>query len=140
MSWYNKNSMEPRTKKLTLEDVLSEQPFYEQPIRKTKSKKLRNQELLQVLPFYDDVGVLKRQRAFRNYAETYEVEAIDNRSLDDSLRLSKTSIKDLFNDLLRERRGFKFILNAKATFKNELMIMKLYIQQLFYFRSKSDNK
>ena len=43
-----------------------------------------------MLPFYDDVGILKKQEAFRNYSETYEVETIDNKSLDDSIFLSKT--------------------------------------------------
>ena len=46
-----------------------------------------------MLPFYDDVGILKRNRAFRNYAEAYEVETTHKKSLDDSLLLSKTSIK-----------------------------------------------
>ena len=46
-----------------------------------------------MLPFYDDVGILKKQKAFRNYSETYEVETIDNKSLDDSIFLSKTYIK-----------------------------------------------
>ena len=46
-----------------------------------------------MLPFYDDVGILKKQKAFRNYSETYEVGTIDNKSLDDSIFLSKTYIK-----------------------------------------------
>ena len=46
-----------------------------------------------MLPFYDDVGILKKQEAFRNYSETYEVETTDNKSLDDSIFLSKTFIK-----------------------------------------------
>ena len=46
-----------------------------------------------MLPFYDGVGILKKQEAFRNYSETYEVETTDNKSLDDSIFLSKTYIK-----------------------------------------------
>ena len=46
-----------------------------------------------MLPFYDDVDILKKQKTFRNYSETYEVETIDNKSLDDSIFLSKTYIK-----------------------------------------------
>ena len=49
-----------------MEELLSEQPFYKKPIKRTKRKKLSNLELLQVLPFYDDVGVLKRQKAHKN--------------------------------------------------------------------------
>ena len=59
----------------------------------------------------------KKQRAFRNYFETNEVETIDKTSLSDSLFLSKHSIKNLSNDLLRERRGFKHILTTKITLK-----------------------
>ena len=44
----------------------------------------------------------KKQSAFRNYFETNEVETIDKTSLSDSLFLSKHSIKNLSNDLLRE--------------------------------------
>ena len=44
--------------------LLSEQPFYKEPMTKHRSKKLTNQELLQVLSFYDDVGILRKRRAF----------------------------------------------------------------------------
>ena len=52
----------------------------------------------------------KKKRAFRGYAETYKVEIINNRSLSDSLSVGKNSIKNLFNELLREKRGFKYII------------------------------
>ena len=77
--------------------------LYKQPVRKPRSKKLSNQELL-VLPFYDDVGILKKQKGFRNYSETYEVKTIDNKSLDDSLFLSKTSIK-IYLLIYQEKKG-----------------------------------
>ena len=73
-----------------------------------------------MLPFYHEFGILKRNRAFRDYAETYEVETIDKKGLDDSLLLSKTTIKNLFNDLLREKGGFKYILTTKITLKKHI--------------------
>ena len=73
-----------------------------------------------MLLFYDDVAVLRKEKAFKNYAETYKVETIDNKSLSDSLSLSKNSIKNLFNDLLREKRGFKYILSTKITSKKHI--------------------
>ena len=82
-----------------------------------------------MLPFYDDVGILKRNRAFRNYAETYQVETIDDKSLDDPLFLSKNSIKSLFNDLLSEKNVVKYILSTKITFKKVLRTMKLNMLQ-----------
>ena len=55
--------------------------------------------------------------AHKYYAETYDVEVIDNKSLDDSLFLAKKSINDLFRDLLREKRGFKYNLYIVVTLK-----------------------
>ena len=70
-----------------------------------------------MLPFYDNVGILRKQKAFRKYVETYEVKVIDEVSLSDLLSMSKNSMKSLFNDLLREKRGFKSILTTKITLK-----------------------
>ena len=56
----------------------------------------------------------------RRYAETYKVEIINNRNLSDSLSVSKTSIKNLFHELLREKRGFKKIISAKITPKKRI--------------------
>ena len=75
---------------------------------------------MQVLPFYDDVRILRKRRAFKNYADTYEVETIDNKSLSGLLFLSKSSIKNIFNDLLREKRGFKYILGTKIILKKRI--------------------
>ena len=35
----------------------------------------------------------------------------------DTLDLSRTSINELFTDLLRQKRGFKYLLTTKVTFK-----------------------
>ena len=42
---------------------------------------------------------------------------MDSKSLDDSLFLAKRSIIDFFRDLLEEKRGFKYILSTRVTFK-----------------------
>ena len=42
---------------------------------------------------------------------------MDSKSLDDSLFLAKRSINDFFKDLLEEKRGFKYILSVRVTFK-----------------------
>ena len=82
------------------------------PKRVTKYQILKN-----ILPFYDSVGISRKQRAFRNYAETYKVEVVRRISLSDSLFSAKISIIDLFLDLLKEKRGFKYILSIKVTLK-----------------------
>ena len=94
-----------KPKDFTITDLLSEQPFYKTPMKWQKKNKLTNQELLQILRFYDSVGITKKDRAFRNYVSTYDAEIMDRESLMDTLDLSRTSINELFTDLLRERRG-----------------------------------
>ena len=42
---------------------------------------------------------------------------MDTKSLDDSLFLAKRSINDFFNDLLEEKREFKYNLLAAITLK-----------------------
>ena len=42
---------------------------------------------------------------------------MDRESLMDTFALSRTSINELFTNLLRERRGFKYFLTARATLK-----------------------
>ena len=42
---------------------------------------------------------------------------MDTKSLDDSLFLAKRSINDFFKDLLEEKKGFKYILSTRVTFK-----------------------
>ena len=102
-----------KIKQLSIKKLLNEQPFYKQPIKKPGIKKLSNQDLLRELPFYDDINILRNERTFRGYAETYKVEIINNRNLSDSLSVSKNSIKNLFHELLREKRGFKYIISIK---------------------------
>ena len=40
---------------------------------------------------------------------------VDRISLRDSLFLARNSVIDLFKDLLKEKRGFKYILSVKVT-------------------------
>ena len=60
------------------------------------------------------------KRAFKGYVEAYKVEIINNKSLSDSLSVSKNSIKNLFDELLREKRGFKYIISVKITLKKRI--------------------
>ena len=57
----NSNKYKKRKNKdLTIEDLLSEQPFYQASTETQKNNKLTNQELLQVLAFYDSVSITKK--------------------------------------------------------------------------------
>ena len=100
-------------KKLCNYQLSKELPFF--PKRPKKLNKL--QILKNILPLYDRVGISKRQRAFRGCAKTFNVEVVDRKNLGDSLFLARSSIGDLFSDLLQEKRGFKYILSTTITLK-----------------------
>ena len=70
-----------------------------------------------MLPFYDDVGIFKRQRAHKKCLTSYYVECFVKNNLSDSLFSSKNSIKRLFNDLLREKKWFKYYFGTTVTLK-----------------------
>ena len=104
-----------KIKQLTTNDLVSEEPLFKPFLnlfltQKPRVKKLNNHELLQVPPFYDVINVLRKARAFKKYAETYEVEIINSKNLLDLLSVSKNNIKNLFDELLREKKGFQICL------------------------------
>ena len=85
-----------KIKKLSTIKLLSKQPFYKEPTKNPSIKKLSNFEILRKLPFYDDIDISRKEKSFKKYAETCQVEIINNKSLSDSLSHSKSSIKNLF--------------------------------------------
>ena len=109
-----------KIKQLSTKEVLSKQRFHKQPTKKPRVKKLSNRELLRELPFYGDINISRKERVFKEYAETYEVQIIDNTSLSDLLYVRKNSLKNLFDELLREKRGFKYVLSTKIILKKRI--------------------
>ena len=89
-------------------DYFKELPFYNVSIDKPIIKRLKNIDLLSELPFYDQLNIVKTDQAFSGYAMSYQVEIVDKKDLIVQLEASKSSIKDLFNDLLNETKGFKY--------------------------------
>ena len=80
-----------------------ELPFYNKLIEKPKVKRLKNIDWLAELPFYEQLSVIKTNQAFTGYAMSYKVEIIERKDPIVQLEASKSSIKDLLNDLLNER-------------------------------------
>ena len=97
-------------------------------------------KLLQGQPFYkqainDDINILRKERRFQRYDETYKVEITNNKHLRGSLFVSKNSIRNLFDKLLREKRSFEYIIRVKITRKkrindNEIDSRTLYFNSL----------
>ena len=76
-------------------------------MEKPKIKKLPNVELLNELAFYDSLSIKEISKAFRRYGKSYSIEIVDSKDPLIQLNASKSSIKDLFKDLLYEMKGFK---------------------------------
>ena len=89
-------------------ELLQILPFYNVLIKKPKIKHLSNIELLHELPFYDELSVVEISKAFIRYARNYKVEIIESKDPLVQLEASKSSIEDLFKDLLNKMKGFKY--------------------------------
>ena len=98
-------------------DYFKELPFYNVSIDKPKIKSLKNVDLFAELPFYDQLNITKTEQAFSGYAMSYKVEIVDKKDLIVQLEASKSSIKDLFNDLLNKTRDFKYQIKVKVLLK-----------------------
>ena len=105
------------------------------PRRPKRPRKLTKHQILKnILPLYDSVGISRRERAFREYIETYNVEVADRISLSDSLFLAKSSIVDLFKDLLKEKRSFKYLYQQQSLLKFGIMqLIDMILKQSILF-------
>ena len=104
-----------------------ELPFYNKLIEKPKVKRLKNIDWLAELPFYEQLSVIKTDVAFRAYAVWYKVEIIERKDPIVQLEASKSSIKDLLNDLLNETKGFKYQITVKVLLKNKSLKLLQFI-------------
>ena len=98
-------------------DYFKELPFYNKPIKKPKVKRLKNIDRLIELPFYEQLNVIKTDQAFSGYAASYKVEIVDKKDLIVQLEASKSSIKDLFSNLLNETKDFKHQITVKVQWR-----------------------
>ena len=87
------------------------------PIEKPKVKHLKNIDRLAELPFYEQLSVVKIDQAFRAYAMSYKAKIIEKKDPIVQLGASKSSIKDLLNNLLNETKGFKYQITVNVLLK-----------------------
>ena len=98
-------------------DYFKELPFYNKPIKKPKVKRLKNIDRLAELPFYEQLSVIKTNQVFRGYAMSYKVEIVEKKEPIVQLKASKSSIKDLFSDILNETKDFKYKITVNVLLK-----------------------
>ena len=63
------------------------------------------------------MNVIKTYHVLTGYAMSYKVGIIEKKDPIKQLEASKSSIKDLFSDLLNEIKDFKYQVTLKVTFK-----------------------
>ena len=110
-------------------DRFKELAFYKKPIKKAKVKRLKNIDRLAELPLYEQLSVIKTDQAFREYAISYKVEIIERKDPIIQLEAIKSTIKDLFSDLLNETKGFKYQISVKVLLKSTSPMEKLNLFQ-----------
>ena len=88
--------------------ILKNFPFYNKPIQKPKVKRLKSIDQLAELPFHEQLIVIKTDQTFREYATSHKVKIIEKKDPILQLEASKSSIKDLFSDILNETKRFKY--------------------------------
>ena len=79
--------------------------------------------------FYEELNIIKTNGMFRGYAVSYKVKIIEKKDSITQLEASKSSIKDLFSDLLNEAKGFKYQIALKVTLKNTSQMKILNLDQ-----------
>ena len=67
---------------------------------------------------------------------SYKVEIIERKDPTVQLESSKSSIKDLFNNLLHETKGFKYRITVKVLLKNTSCMEKLNLLQFILIHSQ----
>ena len=108
-----------------LVNYFKELPYNNKHIENSKIKRLKNIDLLSELPSWEEMNVIKTNHASRGYAMSYKIELVEKKDPITQLETGKSSIQDLFNDLLNETKGFKQKITLKVTLKNTSQIQKL---------------
>ena len=67
---------------------------------------------------------------------SYKVEIIERKDPIYQLEASKSSIKDLFSDLLNETKGFKYQITLKVVSKNTNQMEKLNLDQIILIQQQ----
>ena len=63
---------------------------------------------------------------------SYKVEIVDKKDLIVQLEASKSSIKDLFNDLLNETKGFKYQITVKVLLKKYKLNGEIEVRPVYF--------
>ena len=111
-------------------DYFKELPFYNKPIEKPV-KHLKDTESVE-LPFYEQLSVIKTDQVFKGYAMSYKVVIIEKKDPIVQLEASNLSIKNLFNDLLNETKGFKYQITVEVLLKKYKPNKEIEFERVYF--------
>ena len=100
-------------------DYFKKLPFYNKYIEKPKNKRLKNIDLLSERPVYEKLNVAKTNCAIRGYAMSDKVELVVKKDPLIQLEASKSSINNMFNNLLDQTKSFKYQITLKVKSKKQ---------------------
>ena len=102
-------------------------PFIINPL-KNQLKSLKNIDRLA------ELSVIQTDQAFKGYAISYNIKIVERKDPIVQLDASKLSIKDLFNDLLNETKGFKYQITLNDFLKKRSTIEKLNLNRFILIK------
>ena len=79
-----------------------------------------------------ELNAMKTNHVFRGYAMSYKVEIVEKKDLIIQLEASKSSIKDMFSDLLNETKGFKYQITVKVMLKKYKPNREIEFRPVFF--------
>ena len=79
-----------------------------------------------------ELSIIKTNYAFRGYAMSYKAEVIVKKDPIVQLETIKSSIKDLFSDLLDETKGFKYQNTVKILFKKHKLNGEIEFRPVYF--------
>ena len=113
-------------------DCFKELSFHNKPIKKPNVQCLKNIDRLAELPFYEQLSVIKTNQAFKGYEMLYKVEITERKDPIIQLKESKSSIKDLFNDLLNETKVFEYQITKKFLLEKYRLIGEIEFASSYF--------
>ena len=117
------------------QDSLKNQPFYNEEIEQTEKNKKKHKKskkkytkkrrnkltiykvLRNILPMHDTTIITRKAYDFKGDAATYDVEVRDKKSLEGSLFSTKPTINELFTEIRKNIKGFKYYISTRASVK-----------------------
>ena len=86
--------------------------------------------------FHFMINVMKRSNAFSGYVRSYKVEVVDHKDPLVQLQASKSSIEDLFKELLDKMKGFEYQITVTVLLSKEKMNGSIEYSPV-YFNSRT---